>query len=154
MSSIISREVERYISKRSIPGKIGIVRVTGPVANDALYQHPGDPQALLYQSRDRRARLLAGLLRRSGQGVVAVVTRLYKSIQRDRAKRRSYQMLATLNQSTLWDIGIGPRANIANVVEAAHSPSEQESGAPQVVRSVDESRRQEAANELTRQAVA
>lgn len=86
MNSVISREVERYISFRSLPGKIGIVRVTGHVANDAVYDCPGDPQTVAYQSRDQRARALVRLLRGSASKVKSAAARWYKSVQRSRAK--------------------------------------------------------------------
>jgi hypothetical protein len=150
MSSVISREVERYISERMLPGKIGIVRVTGPVANDALYEPARDLQRMAHQSREPRLRVLIGNLRRSAHRFRGVAARVYESIRRDRAKRRSYQMLASLNQSTLWDIGIGPRANIATVVEVAHSLSGHNSSGHPIVHTAVEMRRQEASNELHR----
>ena len=154
MSNMVPREIDRFISEHKLPGKVGIVGVTGPAANRSPYGNPGNPRTPMTWSHGAPVRTLRASPSRWAAGVGRMARRIYESIRRERAKRHTYRVLAGMNQAMLWDIGIGPKANIPSVVEAVYSRSEHRDREPQATRRVAEVSRQEAANELRQEAVA
>ncbi len=154
MSSFTPSEVERYLTKRGLPRKVGIVRVTGPAANEAPCDFSHDPQGLLMRSRELRARVMVSWLKRSAAFVSEAAKTVYRAVEADRAKRQTYRTLASLNESMLRDIGVGARTNIAAVVETVHATSGAPGGERPVSHAWVELSRQESANELDREAVA
>jgi len=151
MHDMMPREIERYIAERTLPGRIGNVRITGPVANDDLYVGPPDRVGRIHSESPQRP---IGSLSRWIGGGIRIAGRIRQSMRRARAKRQTYQVLSSMNQSMLWDIGIGPRANIPSVVEAVHSHSPRNCEDSTQSRPIIEVTDQALANELNRQAVA
>ena len=150
MNNTVPSEVTRYVVERSLPGKIGIVRVTGPVANEPVFDLRRSSPALANSIVEAIRPPPTASLLKFAEGFAGWVGRIRPAFGRRRWNQRDHEILASLDESVLRDIGVGSRAEVPGVVAAVRSVVSAHGDNPSSVHVAVAVSRRQATNELNR----